>query len=183
VGELVDDVEQAELASVMGALLEEVVRPDVVGALGSQPNARSVIQPQACPLGLPDGNLQPLASPDPLDPLVVDQPARPTQKLGDLAIAVRPYCRANATMSAVSRSSSSRPRGILRCVERCWPSAAQARRSEIDSTPRTCSMQARRRAGLSSFPGPPPAGSACPGSGPTPLGEAGCSPSRDPSGA
>jgi hypothetical protein len=37
---------------------------------------------------LPGGDLQPLASPDPLDPLVVDQPARPTQKLGDLAIAV-----------------------------------------------------------------------------------------------
>src|SRR5215207_5889799 len=28
-------------------------------------------------------------------------------------------------MSAVSRSSSSRPRGSLRCVERCWPSPAQ----------------------------------------------------------
>src|ERR1700751_1557279 len=35
-GELVDDVEQAELAPVMGALLEEVVRPDVVAALGSE---------------------------------------------------------------------------------------------------------------------------------------------------
>src|SRR5215207_10328112 len=33
-------------------------------------------------------------------------------------------------MSALSRSSSSRPRGTLRCVERCWPSAAQARRSD-----------------------------------------------------
>src|SRR5204862_381002 len=88
VGELVDDVEHAELAPLMSALLDKIVGPHVVAALGSQPNARSVIQPQACPLGLPDGNLQPLASPDPLDPLVVDQPARPTQKLGDLAIAV-----------------------------------------------------------------------------------------------
>src|SRR3954469_1295236 len=39
VGELVDDVEHAEFASIMGALLDEVVRPDVVGALGPQPNA------------------------------------------------------------------------------------------------------------------------------------------------
>ena len=39
-------------------------------------------------LGLPGGDLQPLASPDPLDPLVVDQPAGPAQQLGDLAIAV-----------------------------------------------------------------------------------------------
>ena len=40
-GELVDDVEQAELAPVMGALLDKVVGPDVVGALGAQPDARS----------------------------------------------------------------------------------------------------------------------------------------------
>src|SRR5215468_11468859 len=74
-GELVDDVEHAKLASIMGALLKEVVGPHVVRALGSGPNARSVIQPQAGALGLPRGDLQPLASPDPLDPLVVDQPA------------------------------------------------------------------------------------------------------------
>ena len=34
------------------------------------------------------GDLQPLAPPDPLDPLVVDQPAGPAQQRGDLAIAV-----------------------------------------------------------------------------------------------
>src|SRR5215218_3337561 len=51
-------------------------------------------------------------------------------------------------MSALSRSSSSRPHGTLRCVERCWPSAAQARRSDTPSSRRTCSMQTRRRAGL-----------------------------------
>jgi hypothetical protein len=35
-------------------------------------------------------DLQPLAPPDPLDPLVVDQPAGPAQQRGDLAIAVAP---------------------------------------------------------------------------------------------
>src|SRR3954469_10563700 len=50
--------------------------------------------------------------------------------------------------SAVSASSSSPPRGTLRCVERCWPSALQARRSETLSASITCSTQARRRAGL-----------------------------------
>ena len=45
VGELVDDVEQAKFAPVMGALLEEVIRPDVVRALGPQPDARSVREP------------------------------------------------------------------------------------------------------------------------------------------
>src|SRR6059058_2644080 len=39
-------------------------------------------------LGCLAGTLQPLASPDPLDPLVVDQPAGPAQQLGDLAIAI-----------------------------------------------------------------------------------------------
>src|SRR6059058_847968 len=39
-------------------------------------------------LGCLAGTLQPLASPDPLDPLVVDQPAGPAQQLGDLAVAV-----------------------------------------------------------------------------------------------
>src|SRR5260221_13495444 len=45
-GELVDDVEHAEPASIMGALLDEVVRPHVVAVLGPEPNARSVIQPE-----------------------------------------------------------------------------------------------------------------------------------------
>jgi hypothetical protein len=71
VGELVDDVEQADFASVMGALLEEIIGPDMVGALGPQPDARSVTQPQAAALGLSGGDFQPLASPDPFDPFVV----------------------------------------------------------------------------------------------------------------
>ncbi len=88
VGELIDDVEQADFAPVMGALLDKVVRPNMVGALGPQPDARSVSQPQSGTRGLPDRDLQPLASPDPLDPLVVDQPAGPAQQLGNLAIVV-----------------------------------------------------------------------------------------------
>src|SRR4051812_9825768 len=57
-GELVDDVEQAKFASVMSSLLDEVVGPDVVRALGSQADARTVIQPQAPALGLPGRDLQ-----------------------------------------------------------------------------------------------------------------------------
>jgi len=72
----------------MSALLEEVVGPDVVGTLGPQADAGSVTQPQPGALGLPGRDLQPLASPDPLDPFVVDQPAGLAQQLGDLAIAV-----------------------------------------------------------------------------------------------
>ncbi len=37
---------------------------------------------------MPGGHLQPLASPDPFDPLVIDEPTGAAQQLGDLAIAV-----------------------------------------------------------------------------------------------
>ena len=45
-------------------------------------------KPEPAALGLFMGDLQPLAPPDPLDPLVVDQPARLLQQPGDLAIAI-----------------------------------------------------------------------------------------------
>jgi hypothetical protein len=89
VREFVDEVEHAVLPSVMGAALDEVVGPDMVGALGPQPEARSVRQPEPAAPGLLGRDLEPLASPDPLDPLVVDHPARGrAQQLGDLAVAV-----------------------------------------------------------------------------------------------
>ena len=51
-------------------------------------DARSVIKPQPPALGLFGGNLQTLAPPDPLDPLVIDLPPRPAQERRDLAVAV-----------------------------------------------------------------------------------------------
>ena len=72
----------------MGALLDEVVRPHVVAVLGPEPNARSVIQPETAAFRLLGRDLQPLASPDTLDPLVVDCPARLAQQFGDLAVAI-----------------------------------------------------------------------------------------------
>jgi hypothetical protein len=87
-GELVEHVEHPILASIMGAVLDKVVGPDMIALLRSQPNARSVGQPEPAALGLLMGNLQPLTSPDPLDPLIVDCPACLAQQRGDLAIAV-----------------------------------------------------------------------------------------------
>jgi hypothetical protein len=60
----------------------------MIAVLRPQPNARSVGQPEPAALGLLVGNLQPLTLPDTLDPLVVDDPARLAQELGDLAIAI-----------------------------------------------------------------------------------------------
>ena len=87
-GELIDDVEHADLAPLMGAILDEVVGPHVIAVLGPESDAGAVVQPETTALRLPGGHLQPLASPDPLDPLVVDEPAGPAQQLGDLAVAV-----------------------------------------------------------------------------------------------
>src|SRR5262249_55743319 len=46
-GELVEHVEHPILASVMGAVLDEVVGPDMITLLRAQPNARSVGQPES----------------------------------------------------------------------------------------------------------------------------------------
>ena len=87
-GELVDDVEHAEPAPIVGAVFDEVVGPDVIAVLGPEPDTGAVVQPQSAPLRLPGWNLQPLASPDSLHPLVIDEPAGPPQQLGNLAIAI-----------------------------------------------------------------------------------------------
>ena len=60
----------------------------MIAVLRPQPDARSVGQPQPASFGLFIGDLQPLASPDALDPLVVDDPARLAQQPCHLAIAV-----------------------------------------------------------------------------------------------
>ena len=87
-GELVEHVEHPILASIVGAVLDKVIGPDMIALLRPQPDARSVGQPEPAPLGLLMGDLQPLALPDTLDPLVVDCPARLAQQFGDLAIAI-----------------------------------------------------------------------------------------------
>jgi hypothetical protein len=89
VGALVDDVQHAALPSLMGSALDEVVGPDVVRALGAQPDAGPAREPEPAALGLPGRDLEPLAPPDPLDTFVVDDPARGrARQLGDLAAAV-----------------------------------------------------------------------------------------------
>src|SRR5450759_4480934 len=87
-GELVDDVEHAVPPAIMGAVLDEVVRPDVIGMLRPQTNAGAIGKPQPPAFRLLPRDLQPLASPDPLDPRVADQPAGIAQQRSDLAVAI-----------------------------------------------------------------------------------------------
>jgi len=81
----------------MGALLEEVVGSDVIGALGPQPDAGSVIQPEPGALRLRGGDLQPLASAIAVAAILPDQ-------LDDIG--------------GQARFIRTAP-GILRCLERC----------------------------------------------------------------
>jgi hypothetical protein len=87
-GELVEHVEHSIPASIVSAVLDKIVGPDMIAVLWPQPNARSVGQPEPAALGLFMGNLQPLTLPDTLDPLVVDYPARLAQERGNLAVAI-----------------------------------------------------------------------------------------------
>jgi hypothetical protein len=64
------------LATIAGAILDEVIGPDMIALLRPQPDARSVGQPEPAALGLLMGDLQPLALPNTLDPLgLIVQPA------------------------------------------------------------------------------------------------------------
>jgi hypothetical protein len=55
--ELVEHVEHPILASIIRAVLDKVVGPDMIAVLRAQPNARSVGQPEPAALGLLMGNL------------------------------------------------------------------------------------------------------------------------------
>ena len=46
-GELVDQVEHPVFLPLMGAVLDEVARPDVIGIFRPQPHAGTIGQPQA----------------------------------------------------------------------------------------------------------------------------------------
>ena len=68
---LVDNGQDAELAPVVGPPLDEVVCPYMPRILRSQPDARTVVQPQPPAFRLLLRNLQSFAPPDPLHTLVV----------------------------------------------------------------------------------------------------------------
>ena len=87
--ELVDDIQHAIFSPVMGAVLDEVIGPDVVAMFRAQSNARAVIEPETSPFWLFGRDFQPPASPDPFHPLIVDDPARRAPKqFSNLSIAV-----------------------------------------------------------------------------------------------
>ena len=85
---LVDDRQDAVFATIVGATLDEVIGPDVPGIFRPKPDARSVVQPEPPALRLPLRHLEPLASPDALDPFAVHMPPCIAQQRRHSAIAI-----------------------------------------------------------------------------------------------
>jgi hypothetical protein len=82
------DIEGAELAAIVGPLLDEVIGPHVIPALGPKPDTGAVAEPQPPAFRLPGRYLEPFLAPDTLDALVVDHPAGVPQQCADLMISV-----------------------------------------------------------------------------------------------
>ena len=85
---LVDHGHQLQGSAVVGPIEHEVVGPDVVLMLGSQPYAASVVQPQASALRLFLGHFQPFLPPDTSHPLHIDFPSFRFEQSGDPPVAV-----------------------------------------------------------------------------------------------
>jgi hypothetical protein len=90
---LVNERQNAQAAAIMGLAFYKVETPDMVGPLGPQPDAGSVIEPQPTAWSVLLGNLEPLATPDALNPVLAHTPACDLQKSGDPAIAIAPVLR------------------------------------------------------------------------------------------
>ena len=85
---LVDHTQHTEHMSIMGAVLHEVIRPDMALMRWPQPNARTVIQPETATLWLFHRDFQPLPAPNALDTPLVHMPALVPQERRDPAIAI-----------------------------------------------------------------------------------------------
>ena len=109
-GELVNHLEHPISPSVISSILDEVVGPNVVAVLRPQAEARAIRQPQTAAFGLLFRDLQPLTSPDPLDPLVIDEPAGIPQQSCNLAIAVTAILASQ--LDDVGGQPLPRPRGL-----------------------------------------------------------------------
>src|SRR6056297_1726426 len=92
-GELVEDDEDAIGLAVVGAILDEVIGPDMVRPLRPEPDAGAIVQPEPAPLLLLRWDLQPFALPDALDPFVVHVPARMVQQRRHRPVAVTAILR------------------------------------------------------------------------------------------
>ena len=90
--EHVDQREHPKRPAILRPVLDEVVRPEMIGSLLSQTNARPVVAPETAALVLLRWDFQPFPSPDPVDPLVAHVPAVGSEHLANPPIAIAPMC-------------------------------------------------------------------------------------------
>lgn len=86
--ELVNDSKHAELAPISGAILNKVIRPDMVTSFWPQTDARSVMEPKTPSFGLFRRNTKALTPPDPRHAFVIHMPAVRSQQRRDALIAI-----------------------------------------------------------------------------------------------
>ncbi len=72
----------------MGAVLHEIIAPDMFGERWLQSHDRAIIEPQSSSFGLFLGYFEPFLAPNTLHPFMIDQPALIAQHGGHSAVAV-----------------------------------------------------------------------------------------------
>jgi hypothetical protein len=92
-GELVNQGHEPELSTIVGLRLNEVVAPEMIAVLRSQPNAGAVVEAQPPSRLLPFGYFKPLTAPDPLDAITANLPAGFGKKRPDPSIAIASIMR------------------------------------------------------------------------------------------
>jgi hypothetical protein len=90
---LINDRQHAERPAVLRLVLDEIIAPDMAGALRPKTDARAVIQPEAAAFRLFLRHFEPFPPPDAIDPLEVRPPAFDAKQRGDPAIAVAAVSR------------------------------------------------------------------------------------------
>ncbi len=90
---LIDDNEHAERPPILGAIVDKVIGPDVIGLVWAQAHTRSIVEPETAPFWLFLWHFQPFPPPDAIDPLDVDMPTSGNKHLADAAIAVAAVLR------------------------------------------------------------------------------------------
>ena len=90
---LINDGEHAESFAVMGSVLNEVIRPDMILMNGTQPQAGPVIEPETAPLRLLAWYSQPFTSPEPFDPVETNAPPLTSQQPMNAAVTVSAILR------------------------------------------------------------------------------------------
>jgi len=84
----IDQVQHAYGSSIMCPGTDKIARPDMVAMLWTQPNTRSIMEPQSPSWLLFLWNLQPLATPDTFDSILTHLPTSALQQRGDPTIPV-----------------------------------------------------------------------------------------------